>query len=146
MNFVKPLDEERIVQCSSFKLIVTLEENSLKGGAGSAVNEVLTSNNIKTDILSFGFPDQFLPHGDQDNQKLNAGLDKDQIIKNVDVWLGNKPTVNLIIEKDIVSILSFDQLKMIKSTIHYEKPISAPIKAGDKIGSLIINWSTYRQN
>ena len=83
MNFVKPLDEKRILQCSSYKIIVTLEENSLKGGAGSSVNEVLTSNNIKTDILSFGFPDQFIPHGDQDNQKLNAGLDKDQIIKKI---------------------------------------------------------------
>ena len=66
---------------------------------------------------------------------------KDQIIKNVDVWLGSKPSVNLMVEKDIVSILSFDQLKLIKSTIHYEKPISAPIKAGEKIGSLIINIS-----
>ena len=83
MNFVKPLDEKRILQCSAYKIIVTLEENSLKGGAGSSVNEVLTSNNIKTDILSFGFPDQFIPHGDQDNQKLNAGLDKDQIIKKI---------------------------------------------------------------
>ena len=66
---------------------------------------------------------------------------KDQIIKNVDVWLGSKPTVNLVVEKDIISILSFDQLKLIKSTIHYEKPISAPIKAGEKIGSLTINIS-----
>ena len=57
------------------------------------------------------------------------------------MWLGSKPTVNLMVEKDIVSILSFDQLKLIKSKIHYEKPISAPIKAGEKIGSLIINIS-----
>ena len=75
----------------------------------------------------------------QTTQKILAH--KDQIIKNVDVWLGSKPTVNLVVEKDIVSILSFDQLKLIKSTIHYEKPISAPIKAGEKIGSLIINIS-----
>ena len=64
---------------------------------------------------------------------------KDQIIKNVDVWLGNKPTVNLVVEKDIISILSYDQIKFIKSTIHYEKPIAAPIKSGEKIGSLKIN-------
>ena len=75
----------------------------------------------------------------QTTQKILAH--KDQIIKNVDVWLGSKPTVNLVVEKDIVSILSFDQLKLIKSMIHYEKPISAPIKAGEKIGSLIINIS-----
>ncbi len=66
---------------------------------------------------------------------------KDQIIKNVDVWLGNKPTVNLFVKNDIVAILSFDQSKLIKSTIHYEKPISAPIEAGEKIGSLTISIS-----
>ena len=76
----------------------------------------------------------------QTTQKILAH--KDQIIKKVDVWLGSKPTVNLVVEKDIVSILSFDQLKLIKSTIQYVKPISAPIKAGEKIGSLIINISS----
>ena len=52
--------------------------------------------------------------------------------------LGNKPTVNLIIDKDIVSILSFDQLQLIKSSITFNKPISAPIKKGDKLGELKI--------
>ena len=68
-------------------------------------------------------------------------VNKDQIIKNVDVWLGNKPTVNLVVKNDIVAILSFDQSQLIKSTIHYEKPISAPIEAGEKIGSLTISIS-----
>ena len=84
--------------------------------------------NESTNLLNWAFS--------QTTQKTLAN--KDQIIKNVDVWLGNKPTVNLIVEKDIISILSFDQLKLIKSTIHYEKPISAPIKAGEKLGTLTI--------
>ena len=66
---------------------------------------------------------------------------KNQIIKNVDVWLGDKPTINLIVKDDIISTLSFDQIKLIKSTIQYEKPITAPFKAGDKLGSLTINIS-----
>ncbi len=66
---------------------------------------------------------------------------KNQVIKNVDVWLGNKPTVNLIVKDNINTILSFDQLKSVKSIIEYEKPISAPIKAGDKLGTLSINIS-----
>ena len=66
-------------------------------------------------------------------------VSKNQIIKNVDVWLGNQPTVNLIIKNDIVSILSFEQSKLIKTTINYEKPVSAPIKADDKLGSMTIN-------
>ena len=68
-------------------------------------------------------------------------LSKGQIIKNVDVWLGNKPTINLIVDKDIVSILSFDQLQLISSSIIYEKPINAPIKKGQKLGNLIIEIS-----
>jgi len=68
-------------------------------------------------------------------------ISKNQIIKNVDVWLGNQPTVNLISEEDVISILSFDQQKLIKSTIEYNKPIAAPIQAGDKIGSMKIDIS-----
>lgn len=68
-------------------------------------------------------------------------LKKNQIIKNVDVWLGAKSTVNLIINKDIISILSFDQIQSIKSSISYTKPIEAPIKKGEQLGEIIINIS-----
>ena len=66
---------------------------------------------------------------------------KNQIIKNVDVWLGSKPTVNMIVDQDIISILSYDQIKTMESFIEYEKPISAPIKSDTQIGSLIIKIS-----
>ena len=66
---------------------------------------------------------------------------KNQIIKNVDVWLGNKSTVNLVIPETIISTLSFDQLKSIKSNIEYEKPISAPFDSGIQKGSLTISVS-----
>ena len=55
--------------------------------------------------------------------------------------MGSKPTINLIIGEDIIKTLSFEQIKTIKSTIEYEKPISAPIKAGDKLGKMIIQIS-----
>ena len=64
--------------------------------------------------------------------------------QSAEVNLASKSDVNLVIEKDIVSILSFDQLKMVKSTIHYEKPISAPIKAGEKIPLTKINKAISR--
>ena len=66
-------------------------------------------------------------------------LKKDQIIKTIDVWLGNKPNINLIVKDDVITTLSFDQLKLIKSQIKYEKPASAPFNKGDKLGTLIIN-------
>ena len=97
----------------------------------NGTNSSRSRSNESSNLLNWAFK--------QTTPKILAN--KDQIIKNVDVWLGSKPTVNLVVEKDIVSILSFDQLKLIKSTIHYEKPISAPIKAGEKIGFLIINIS-----
>ena len=66
---------------------------------------------------------------------------KDKVIKNIDIWLGDKPTINLVIENDIISILSFDQLKLIKSKITFEKPISAPVKKGEKYGTIEISIS-----
>ena len=66
-------------------------------------------------------------------------LKKGDIIKNVDVWLGRKSTVNIIAENDLISILSFDQLQQIKSTITYKKPLNAPILKGDKVGTIKID-------
>ena len=68
----------------------------------------------------------------------NILLEKNQFIKKVDIWLGNKPTINLVTEKDVISILSFDQIQLIESTISYNQPLSAPIKKGDKLGIIKI--------
>ena len=87
--------------------------------------------NESSNLLNWAFTQTY-------QQKL---VSKNQIIQNVDVWLGNKPTVNLIAQKDVISTLSFDQIKSIKSIIQYEKPVSSPFKAGDKLGSLTINIS-----
>lgn len=68
-------------------------------------------------------------------------LSKNQKIKEVDVWLGSKQTINLLSQNDLVISIAFDQLKTLKSYIEYEKPISAPIKKGEILGklSIIIN-------
>ncbi len=71
--------------------------------------------------------------------KLQKIFKKNQIIKNVDVWLGNNSTANLIIEKDIVTTLSFDQIKLIKANIEYQKPMPAPFNAGDVVGKMIVD-------
>ena len=68
-------------------------------------------------------------------------LSKGDFIKEVDVWLGNKPRVKLIVNKDILLTLSFDQEKLIDTEIIFESPISAPIKKGDKLGEMKINIS-----
>ena len=62
-----------------------------------------------------------------------------QVITQVDVWLGNKPRVNLISSRKVVSTLSFDQLQLIKSSIQYKKPLDAPILKGNSYGKLLIS-------
>ena len=66
-------------------------------------------------------------------------FEKNQVITNVDVWLGSKPSVNLITDKKIVSTLSFDQIQLLKSKIEYMKPISAPVIKGNVYGKLLID-------
>ena len=73
----------------------------------------------------------------QTSQKLL--VDENQVIVEVDVWLGNKPRVNLVSSKKIVSTLSFDQIQLIKSSLEYKRPIEAPIKKGEVYGKLIID-------
>lgn len=65
-------------------------------------------------------------------------VDEGQVIVKADVWLGNKPRVNLVSSKKIISTLSFDQLQLIKSSIEYNKPIEAPIFKDKSYGKLLI--------
>lgn len=64
MRFVKPLDRELLYDITKrFKKIVTVEDNSIVGGFGSAVSEFLSQNNLKNDLLIHGIPDKFIEHG-----------------------------------------------------------------------------------
>lgn len=84
MNFVKPLDVEKIIQITKEnKLLVTIEENSVKGGAGSAVAEFLAESNQKVSLLNFGISDEFVQHGNPENQKVTSGLGKEEITKKI---------------------------------------------------------------
>ena len=60
---------------NQFKLIVTLEDNVIAGGAGSAVNEELIALNSSSNVLNLGLPDGFIEHGDQEQQKIMNNLD-----------------------------------------------------------------------
>ncbi len=75
----------------------------------------------------------------QTNQK--ELVNKGQVIIQADVWLGNKPIVNLVSSEKVISTLSFDQLQLIKSSIQYKKPIEAPILKGNSYGKLLIEIS-----
>lgn len=76
MRFVKPLDEKLILEVAdAYSLIVTVEENVVAGGAGSAVNELLLHHNKRVNILNLGVPDRHLDHGTQQQQLAECGLD-----------------------------------------------------------------------
>ncbi len=85
MRFVKPLDHDLIKEISKdYKLIVTIEDNVIAGGAGSAVNEYLLSLNTNARVLNLGLPDEFIEHGDQEQQKILNGLDASGIEKSIE--------------------------------------------------------------
>jgi 1-deoxy-D-xylulose-5-phosphate synthase len=76
MRFVKPLDEAMIVELAeSHDAFVTLEDNAVAGGAGSAVAECLAAHGITLPILHLGLPDVYLEHGSREEVLSMAGLD-----------------------------------------------------------------------
>lgn len=80
MRFVKPIDARAIeLVAASHQLIVTLEDHSIIGGAGSAVSEYLHTENIKTQLLSLGIPDRWISHASRQEQIQECGLDSEGI-------------------------------------------------------------------
>ena len=76
MRFVKPLDTELLQQLAdSHSLLVTLEENAIMGGAGSAVNEWLLAQGIQIPVLNLGLPDRYVEHDKPANMLAECGLD-----------------------------------------------------------------------
>jgi 1-deoxy-D-xylulose-5-phosphate synthase len=80
MRFVKPLDEALILELArSHGHLVTLEDASIAGGAGSGVNELLAAHGLTVPVLNLGIPDRFLDHGSREECLAMAGLDVDSI-------------------------------------------------------------------
>ena len=76
MRFVKPLDEALVLEMARTHMaLVTVEENVVAGGAGSAVGECLAANGISLPLLHLGLPDQFVDHGDPAFLLSHVGLD-----------------------------------------------------------------------
>nr|WP_026106052.1 1-deoxy-D-xylulose-5-phosphate synthase [Halomonas jeotgali] len=80
MRSVKPLDRDAVCQAAAdHDLVVTLEENVIAGGAGSAVSELLAAERIAADVLHLGLPDAFVEHGTPAELRTDCGLDADGI-------------------------------------------------------------------
>jgi 1-deoxy-D-xylulose-5-phosphate synthase len=75
MRFVKPMDQELILEiATSHRFIFTIEENMVAGGAGSAVNEVLAEKGLLVEVANYGLPDRLIQHGSRDDMLADAGL------------------------------------------------------------------------
>jgi len=84
MRFVKPLDEALVAElAASHDLLVTVEENVVMGGAGSAVLEALQKMGKGNAVLQLGLPDRFIDQGDPGIQLAHAGLNKEGIVKSI---------------------------------------------------------------
>ena len=80
MRFIKPLDQELIRRmANTHELLVTIEENMIQGGAGSAVNECLATAKITLPTLNLGLPDHFIEHGQCAELLSEIGLDAEGI-------------------------------------------------------------------
>jgi 1-deoxy-D-xylulose-5-phosphate synthase len=89
MRFVKPLDADLAADlAATHDLVVTIEENAVMGGAGSAVAEVLAERASPTPLLQLGLPDRFIDHGDQAQLLASVGLDGKGVVSAIRARLG----------------------------------------------------------
>ena len=83
-RFIKPLDENMLrAAAEKYGLLVTLEDNVVSGGFGSAVNERLHAWGLKSDVLNLGVPDHFIEQGTVSQQMADCGLDVDSVAATV---------------------------------------------------------------
>ena len=87
MRFVKPLDSEAVVRWAlRSRALVTLEENALAGGAGSAVAECLDAAGVLIPRLAIGIADCFIEHGTRQDCLIAAGLDAATVVERIAGW------------------------------------------------------------
>jgi len=87
MRFVKPLDERTVLDMAAqHDALVTVEENVIAGGAGSAVNEVLLAGDVHVPVLNCGIPDRFVEHGSREDCLVSAGLDRASLEQRILHW------------------------------------------------------------
>lgn len=89
MRSIKPLDREAVLAAAAgHDLLVTLEENVVAGGAGSAVNELLAAEGVQATVLNLGLPDAYVEHGKPAELLAECGLDAEGIEAAIRARLG----------------------------------------------------------
>src|SRR5579862_6798246 len=87
MRFIKPLDAQTVLEAAAHhEALVTVEENVIAGGAGSAVNEALLAADLHLPVLNCGIPDRFVEHGSREDCLVSAGLDAASLERRILHW------------------------------------------------------------
>ncbi|MFZ1640760.1 MAG: 1-deoxy-D-xylulose-5-phosphate synthase [Candidatus Contendobacter sp.] len=95
MRFIKPLDEVMVVQMAAeHRWLVTLEENAVAGGAGSAVSECLAARGVQLPVRHIGLPDRFVEQGERGELLAECGLDANGVFQQLMEWGMTVPTVS----------------------------------------------------
>ena len=86
-RFLKPIDNETIINSiTKTKNVITIEDNILKGGLGSAVEDIIADENLEwISLKKYGYPDKFIKHGSVAELEKEYGLDVEEIVKNIDI-------------------------------------------------------------
>jgi 1-deoxy-D-xylulose-5-phosphate synthase len=92
MRFVKPLDATMLLELAATHAgLITLEDNAVAGGAGSACAELLHVAGLSAPMLHIGIPDRFIEHGSREDCLREAGLDVAGIAATIERWCGVTP-------------------------------------------------------
>jgi 1-deoxy-D-xylulose-5-phosphate synthase len=84
IRFLKPLNRDKIADAArGAKLVVTLEEGSVKGGAGDEVADILMDKGVLVKVIKHGIPDRFIEHGDHNSLRKLIQLDAESILENI---------------------------------------------------------------
>ncbi len=87
MRFIKPLDETLVLDIAGrHTALVTIEENAVQGGAGSAIAEVLAAEGVSLPMMQIGIPDRFIEHGSRGSCLAAAGLDPASLSASIERW------------------------------------------------------------
>ena len=90
MRFIKPIDHDAVIRAAAdHELLVTVEENAIMGGAGSAVSEALNMQNVTCRMLQLGLPDAYIDHAKPARMLSHVGLDADGIYRSIQQRLGD---------------------------------------------------------
>ena len=86
VRFLKPLDKEKILKSiEKTKKVITIEDNIVKGGLASTISELIVDNSLQDiKFKAFGYPDEFIKHGDVKELEKIYGLDRESILKEIE--------------------------------------------------------------